>query len=486
MATTNKRRTGTGPKLRTHEGAPARRINPEQELRRSVMACLLWEDSFYEEGEGIAQRIADVIPQLPAETVSEIAIEARSKMNLRHAPLFVAREMARNFHGKIVGDTIATVVQRADELAEFLALYWKEGRQPLAKQVKRGLALAFPKFNEYSLAKYNRENAIKLRDVLFMVHAKPKDAEQGQAEAAPAIKRKDYKRGMVARHADSVFTRLVQDSLESPETWENRLSRGENKKAAFTKMLQTDELGALALLRNLRNMEQAGVSRDIVIDAIRKADYKRVLPFRFIAAARACPSMEEFLDEAMVNMLSTQEKIPGKTIVVIDISGSMAAGLSSKSDMTRMDAACALGSILREICEEPRVYATSGDDFRRKHATKLVPARRGMALVDAIEGMQNELGGGGIFLNPVMKWIKEREERADQIVVITDEQDCAIDPKDSPLNADAFGKRNFLINVQADKNGIGYGKWTHIDGFSEGVVRYIVESIRLEKSGQQG
>jgi len=185
---------------------------------------------------------------------------------------------------------------------------------------------------------------------------------------------------------------------------------------------------------------------------------------------------EEYLDLAMFSMLETQTKIPGKTIVVIDISGSMSQVLSSKSDMNRMDAACALGAIMREICEEPRIYATSGNDSTRQHATALIPNRRGMALVDAIKQMQLTLGGGGIFLNPVMRWIKEREESADRIVVITDEQDCAINPKESPLNADAFGKENYLINVQVDEHGIGYGKWAHIDGFSENVIRYIQQS----------
>jgi hypothetical protein len=90
--------------------------------------------------------------------------------------------------------------------------------------------------------------------------------------------------------------------------------------------------------------------------------------------------------------------------------------------------------------------------------------------------MRYILGGGGIFLNPVMKWIKEREKDADRIVVITDEQDCAVSLEDSPIHADAFGKQNYLINVQANQNGIGYGKWTHIDGFSENVIRYILEA----------
>ena len=31
----------------------------------------------------------------------------------------------------------------------------------------------------------------------------------------------------------------------------------------------------------------------------------------------------------------------------------------------------------------------------------------------------------------------------------------------------------YVINVASYKNGVGYGKWTHIDGWSEAVIEYI-------------
>ncbi len=67
---------------------------------------------------------------------------------------------------RLVAETLARVIQRADELAEFVAIYWKDGRVPLSAQVKKGLAAAFPKFDEYALAKYDRGGPVKLRDVL--------------------------------------------------------------------------------------------------------------------------------------------------------------------------------------------------------------------------------------------------------------------------------------------------------------------------------
>lgn len=456
MAKTNLKATVTP--AYTAEGAQAySHADAIMQLRRAVLACLLWEDAFYESGVSIAERIKTLVAQVPQAVVSQLAIDARSKFNLRHVPLLLVREMARG-KGNLIGRTLSEVIQRADELSEFLSLYWTDKRQPLSKQVKVGLAHAFQKFSAYNLAKYRGDDkAVKLKDVLFLCHAKPKDDAQAL-----------------------VWKKLIDGSLQSADTWEVSLSAGKDKKETFERLIREGKLGYLALLRNLRNMESAGCDPALINNAIlaRAGGAERVLPFRFIAAAKAAPHFEPALDQSLVANLAQMLKLPGKTICIIDVSGSMYGGnLSKKSDMSRAHAACALGAIVREVCEEYRIYATAGSDAMRVHKTAEVPARRGMALVDAIYGLCHPLGGGGIFLNQVIKFVKEREKTADRIIVITDEQDCAIDAGDSPLKAEPFGKTNYMINVSTEKNGIGYQpRWTHIDGFSEAIMTYIRES----------
>src|SRR5882757_6704885 len=111
--------------VRTHESAPARNISAEMQLRRSVLACLLWEKQFYEDGVEIAGRIAELVPKVAAARVAGLAVEAREQMKLRHAPLLLVREMARHkTHRALVSETLARVIHRADELAEFVAIYW--------------------------------------------------------------------------------------------------------------------------------------------------------------------------------------------------------------------------------------------------------------------------------------------------------------------------------------------------------------------------
>ena len=117
----------------THEGAPARRISPIDELRRTTLACLLWESGFYESGEAVAERIKRLVPLCDPIDVADLAIKAREEQNLRHVPLLLVREPARDSSRcptGLISNTLYRVIQRADELAEFMALYWADKRQP--------------------------------------------------------------------------------------------------------------------------------------------------------------------------------------------------------------------------------------------------------------------------------------------------------------------------------------------------------------------
>ena len=419
----------------THEGAVAQHINPLLQLRRSVLACLLFEGEFYEDGQSIADRITEFSNKVKPQELASLAIEARSKFNLRHVPLLLCSVLAKTKSGSLIGKTIAEVIQRPDELTEFLAIYWKAGRCPVSAQVKRGLAHAFRKFNAYQLAKYNRDGVIKLRDVLFICHAKPKDSEQ-----------------------EAIWKKLVDGTLESPDTWEVSLSSGADKKATFERLMAEKQLGVLAFLRNLRNMEQAGISKVVVKSYSEIVKVERALPFRFIAAARAVPGWEDMIEPMMLRCLAAQERLSGKTAIVVDNSGSMyGAKVSAKSELDRSDAACAVAILVREICDDAVVIGFGGE-------AAIVPNRRGFALADAIK----KGPGGGTYTEKAVALANQKGY--DRIIIITDEQ--------SHQTISAPQGKGYVINVASYQNGIGYGAWTHIDGFSEAVIDYIREYER--------
>lgn len=441
-----------GPSQLTHEGSHAMRLTPEKELRRSVMANMLFEGEFYENGESIADRIRGLVPKVSPDVVAEIARKARGDMNLRHIPLLLVREMAKiPSHKKLVSQTLYDVIQRPDELTEFLSLYWSENRQPLSAQVKRGLADAFGKFNEYSLAKHQHDDrAIKLRDVLRLCKPKPRDESQA-----------------------ALWKRVINRELQTPDTWEVSLSKGSDKKETFLRLMDEKKLGGLAFLRNLRNMHQAGIEQRVVSEYARTVDLSRILPFRFISAANAVPHWEDTIESMMLRALDGMEKLPGKTALIVDTSPSMwMAKISAKSDMDRFDAAAAIAILIRELCENGAIWT-----FNEKAYP--VPPRRGFGLKDSMAATKGNASYGG-------KAVEEANKIGyDRIIVITDGQwhvdgarsngyfgysseRPAVEACPDPLTNKAY-----MINVASYKNSVGYGKWIMVDGFSEAVIDYI-------------
>lgn len=466
MASINTKKAAT-PRV-THEGGKASAMSAEQALRRSLFSCMLWESEFYEDGDTIAKRIQKLVPTIRAERVKEIAIEAREQMKLRHVPLLVVYAMTKvESHKGLVAETLERVIQRPDELTEFVAIYFKDGgRRGLSAQVKKGLARAFTKFNEYSLAKYDKDGEVKLRDVLFLCHAKPKDGRQKfdkhLRKASEENRKKNEAAGkrryteMVLHPGEELFRKVVERKLAIPNTWETRLSSGENKKTVWTELISEGALGALAVLKNLRGMQEAGVEDPMIRLAIDSMDVSRVLPFRFVAAAKFAPRFEQELENAMFRCTAGMTKLRGTTVLLVDVSGSMDDKISGKSDMQRIDAASALAMILREIGERVVVVTFSSQIVE-------VAPRRGFALREAIVKSQSH---SSTYLGAAVSYVNEgKAGKWDRMVVFTDEQ--------SSDSVPAPKGKGYLINVASAKNGVGYGPWIHLDGFSEAVVAYI-------------
>ena len=414
-----------------HAGTAVRAIGAEAQLRRLTRANMLWEDQFYIDGQSTADLISKLVATADAKFVSNLAIMARTQFKMRHIPLLLTRELART--GRLAAHVLNAVIQRPDEMSEFLSIYWKDGKIPLANQVKKGLATAFAKFNEYSLAKWDKNSAaVKMRDVMFLVHPKPASPEQA-----------------------ALFKRVASNELATPDTWETELSAGADKRETFTRLMAEGKLGALAFLRNLRNMVQSGVYDSAIRSYAKTLDVSKVLPFRYIAAARIVPQFEDMLETMMLKSLESHEKLPGKTKLYVDVSGSMfGARISAKSDLERFDAAAALAILCREICEEVEIYSFSYDAVR-------VAPRRGFALVEAIRNSQSH---GGTNLG---RSLNSTGSPCDRVIVFTDEQ--SHDTVGKPM----FGAKGYVVNVAAYENGVNHDAWLTISGFSEAVIDYI-------------
>lgn len=407
----------------------------EHKLRKATLACLLWENQFYIDGESHADQIVELAKKVDAKTLSNLAIEIRQKNHLRHVPLLLCCVLAAK-GGRIVGDTIYQVVQRADEITELLAIYWKDGKKPLSSQLKIGLARAIRKFSEYELAKYNRGTDIKLRDVLFMVHAKPKTKQQGE-----------------------MWKRLANNELKTPDTWEVEISAKGNQAETWTRLITEGKLGYLALLRNLRNMIEANVDSTLIRNAIlARKNASRVLPFRFVAAAKYAPQFEDALNTAMLASIESLPVFPKRTVILVDTSGSMAAPLSVKSDLTRTDAAATLASMVK------------GDVRLYWFADKLgeLPHRLGMAGVEKIRSAPS----GSTRLFDAIHYVNQYVPY-DRIIVLTDEEDTGGYVQKLPMPVE--GTLGYMVNVSATTREVAYGKWSSISGFSENILHWMHE-----------
>jgi hypothetical protein len=430
MASTNKKvaqpRTAT-----THAGLAVKQLGANDKLVRLTLAHMLFEGQFYVNGQTSATLLQSAVKAADPRFVATLAETARTDYKLRHVPLYLIRELIRN--GDATAADIDNVIRRPDEMGELLSLYNKPKRQPLSHQLKKGLRQAFGRFNEYSLAKFDKNSAgYSIRDVMFMVRPKPATPEQ-----------------------EALYKRIADGTMATPDTWETELSAGADKKETFERLMGEKKLGALAFLRNLRNMVQAGISTSVIRAYAETLDVKNVLPFRYIAAARVVPQFEDMLEAMMFRSLQGVEKIKGKTVLMVDVSGSMfGTKVSAKSDLDRFDAAAALAVLCREICEEVEIYSFSNQ-------SKLVAPRRGFALVEAIRNSQSH---GGTAMGRSYAEISAKTS-FDRIICFTDEQSS-----DRPAKPKGKG---YIINVASYQNGINEDAWTTVTGFSEATLEYI-------------
>lgn len=430
-------------KEKTFEGGRARTPKASEQLERQVATCMLFEDTFYQKGNEIAEDIRRLAGRVPVRDVAALAIKARNDFKLRHVPLFLLAQLDRRRSELpgLLAATIPQVVQRPDEMGELLSIIKKESGKELKKslsaQVKKGLAAAFQKFGFYALSKWNQDAEIKLRDVLFLVHAKPENEKQAE-----------------------LWKKLIDGTLEAPDTWEVALSVGKDKKETWERLLAEEKLGYMALLMNLRNMEAAGVNKKLVEQALLAgAKGSRALPFRFINAAKHAPSFANAVSEAMLSAVSAEEKLPGKTYIMVDTSGSMSGPVSGKSKLNRDEAAAALAVLIREISEEARVFPYANNVGE-------VANYRGLPLADRIIAAGHGLGGG-TETGSCARIILERFGKPDRLIIVTDEQAWDALPA-------AQGFKGYVMNVAPYRPGMSFeGDWTRINGFSERVVDWI-------------
>ncbi len=409
-----------------HESEKVFALTPQMELYTAVATAAL-SDQFYEKASDKLMRIRELIAKNDPQFVAKLAVYAREQMNMRSIPLVLAVELAKQQTGKaLLSKMVTRVVQRADEITELLAYYATANERKnvkklnkLSKQLQKGLAEAFNKFDEYQFAKYNRDSTVKLKDALFLVHPKAKDDAQ-----------------------QALFDKIVKDELKTPYTWEVELSavgqqkfeNGEQKKNAFREkweeLIISNKIGYMATMRNLRNILESEVSKEAfnkvcnyIADETAIAKSKQ-MPFRFLAAYRELKDLKngragKVLDALEQAVLFSAVNIAGydgdtKVVIATDVSGSMQKAISAKSKVQNFDIGLMLAMLIQSRCENV-VTGMFGDTWK----TIAVPKKNILSNVMEFHRREGEVGystNGYLVIQNLLA----RKKAVDKIMMFTD------------------------------------------------------------------
>lgn len=457
----------TNKRVLNFEGGDANLYGKKSKLFQMAVNTFHAEDMFYNrkadrdaEMKDLAMKIGVADP----DWMKRFLPWLRQTANIRTSAITMAIDVAMIWRAPKVGipggrQLVNSVLQRADEPGEALAYAMTYGRN-IPKPIKRGIADAASRlYDEFSLLKYDSgAAAIRFGDVLEITHPNPImdrgplfkyaiDSRHGRdvldTSRLPMIHMNKLTRSAwneAAKGREVVNLALSAESLRAAGmSWQDVLS-ALGSKMDKTKLWEAliPTMGYMALLRNLRNFEQAGISQKaIAAVSDRLSDPEQVaksrqFPMRFLSAYRALVSdaFKYPLDQALQHSLSNIPSLAGRTLILIDTSGSMNSPLSDKSELKRWDAAVIFGLALAQRCDSAQVVSFS--DGHRGYspysgltgggtASKEFPAVKGESLLKGIERWQR--GGFFIGMGTDTKGAVDRHFGGQRrIIILTDEE----------------------------------------------------------------
>ncbi len=407
-----------------HEGAKAYKLTPEMKLY-TLCCTFSLSNKFYEDSTNQMDRLRTLIKQVSPKFVAKLAIYTREQMYLRTVPLVLTVELAKIHRGdNLISKLVQRVVQRADEINELLAYYQKANDRTgtkklnkLSNQIKKGIKNIFEsgKFREYHFSKYNRKTDVRFRDALFLTHPKPADA---------AMK--------------SLFDKITSDTLDTVVTWETQMSEAgksdsptTSKKTVWEELIINNKMGYMALLRNLRNFLQEGVSGECIDIVCTKltdpgavANSKQ-LPFRFYSAYRMLERVDSVYKNTVLKSLETAIKlsvsnIPGfdneKVLIATDTSASMMQPVSQNSIIQLYDIGAILAMSLQSKCKK-FISGMFGSHWKTFNYTN-------DNIIANTMDIRNREGEVGYSTNgyKVLEWALDNNHNFDKIMIFCDTQ----------------------------------------------------------------
>jgi hypothetical protein len=429
----------------TYEGGAGYAHDAKSAVFLLAVANFVGEDTFYEKAADRDKRYAALVHEVAVadpEWTARFLAWLRGGANMRSAAVVGALEAARAMlAAEIPGgrQVVASVLQRADEPGEALAYWMSTHGRAVPKPVKRGIADAVVRlYTERALLKYDTaSHGFRFGDVVEVVHPTPTDTRQGdlfkhaidrrhgRETALPASLSKVAANAALRRTAAEDPTALRDTELlaRAGMTWEDTLSlsAGVHKGRTWAALIPT--MGYMALLRNLRNFDAAGIPDAVAAQvAARLSDpaevaRSRQFPFRFLAAYEQAPSLRwgPALDRALQLSLANLPALPGRSLILVDTSASMSSmGFSKHSTMSPVKAAAVFGVALAARGEKVDLYGFADGVFRHD----VGPGASVIREVDRFVKRVGEVGHGTRIADSVKATLRGH----DRVFVISDMQ----------------------------------------------------------------
>ncbi|WP_328377448.1 TROVE domain-containing protein [Streptomyces sp. NBC_00440] len=452
--------TSTGERAATHQGGAGHLRDARSELFLLAVANTVGTDTFYETGGRRDDRYARLVRKLAVDDpvwVAELLSWLRNDAQLRTAALvgaaeFTAERLLREAPGHS-RQVIDSVLQRADEPGEFLGYWTSQYGRTLPKPVKRGTADAVQRlYTERSLLKYDTDSkGYRFGDVLNLVHPSPAadkpwqgdlfkhaiDRRKKRDEEIPAplttLRAREQLMATPADRRRAVLTEHPELLGRAGMTWEALAGWLQGPMDATAWEAVIPSMGYMALLRNLRNFDEAGVCDETAAQVAAKlADPEQVarsrqLPMRFYSAFNAAPSLRwgHALDKALTASLSNIPRLGGRTLVLVDTSTSMESSFSRDGTLMRWDAAALFGVAIGRRCGAADVVSFSSARYYVNDSpgakVKAFPLTRGGSLIGDVRKWRD----GGWFLGggtDTAAALRETFRGHDRVVIVTDEQ----------------------------------------------------------------
>ncbi len=443
-------------------GHAAYEMDAKSRLVTQVLTSFFNEGKYYgDNSEAMRENIKAVIRSDPG-FVSNLAAFARREFHMRSVPHVLTAYLAHEETGKpFARDAVRRVSTRGDDITEIMAFYLAEFGKPVPNSLKKGINDVLSGFDEYTLAKYKGAGkTVKMRDILCLCRPCPKDENQS-----------------------ALWKRVLENNLKTPVTWETELSAKGNNAETWENLIDSGKVGYMALLRNLRNIIRANPANIENVwrrienpEAVRKSGQ---LPFRFLAAyksiadiagSRALDALENAVDASIGNM----PKLPGTTVIAVDVSGSMSGLISRKSSVRCVEIGMMLGLIANRLCDNAIFY------IFHTEIEKIAVSRHLDIIRETLRAKAN--GGTDMYL-PFQKMLWD-DITADRLIIFSDNECNAGGGwyKDKPVQtlADEYRKKtgDRLWVHAVDLQGYGtqqfYGERTNIiAGWSEKIFQFI-------------